>query len=153
MQNSLEIVDGADLGSCADPGDLGSQIVDLSSGERRVTDNWGIQISGEELLDLSSAHNLCGCDRRQFHPLSSGLVTDEIGLLVAACAVLLLGDDWGRFVVWLGDVVFFSLFWFGVLVLFGLFLLSFSFFSLLLVLSSLSVLNLEGGCEEWWKRV
>merc|ERR1719232_163984 len=108
----LVVVDRRDVSSGTNSSNLCSQVVDLSAGERRVTDHRSLQISGDELLDPSRAHDLSGGDGREFGPLCSRLVAHEVGLFVAAGTRLFFGDDWGRFVVWSGEIVVVSFFCF-----------------------------------------
>ena len=56
------------MGSGANPGDLGPQVVALETGERRVADNRGFQVPCEHLLDLSRCHDLGGSHRRKLDP-------------------------------------------------------------------------------------
>ena len=103
--NPLVVVDWTDIGSSTDPSNLSSQIVDFSSWEWWVADDWSLKISCEELLDLSSTHKLCWCHWGQLNPLSSRLITHKVGFLVTSCAILFFRDHWGRFVVWFWNII------------------------------------------------
>ena len=57
------------MGSGANPGDLGPQVVAFETGEGRVADNWGFQVPCEHLFDLSRCHDLGGSHWRKLGPL------------------------------------------------------------------------------------
>lgn len=136
----LEIVHRRNESSSTNSGNLCSKIVDFGSGERRVTDYSLLQITGEELLDLSSTHNLGWSYWRQFRPFCARLIADKVCLFVATSAGLFLGDYWRGFVIWCGQIVFVSLFRLFCFLI--SWLLSFFLFSFLFLFPSFSVFYL-----------
>ena len=128
------------MSSSADSCNLGTKIVHLQARERRITYDWCVEIPCEELLDLSSTHNLGWSYWRQFRPFCARLIADKVCLFVATSAGLFLGDYWRGFVIWCGQIVFVSLFRLFCFLI--SWLLSFFLFSFLFLFPSLSVFYL-----------
>ena len=81
-----------DLGGVLDASKLGAQQVLLSAGERRVRVDLGVEVAGEELLELLRKSDVNRLHVRQLDPVADQVGRDpEDGSVDALTALLLLG--------------------------------------------------------------